>query len=362
MITYVNTVLVSNADSYTVLNTVAPQVSAAAAQALKGNFVVQSLDDNGNTTSAPDENTDKIRIGVILGTYTTVVDKSGVVKYLPDVKWSNEIKKNDIKSYRRFDYVADTEDNIVIDFDKATTSVKNALADGGKSVVLRLTFKDLPTRFRNWTESYSYVTAYGDDEAAIATALAAEINKQTKRARVTAVANAKKLTLTAMPYDDDNSNDTINLAGKVRFNATLYWQDPQAAGFASSNKNPMSNDSAFVVKTEGKQYTASAKLVRDREALSIGYQGILNHGECTWPIIKPAMETDITKHYNGLTLEFENMYRAADDIFRKTKQTVEIYTTGTTDALEAALADFVGTPATDLNDTASGVAYEEPIA
>lgn len=37
------------------------------------------------------------------------------------------------------------------------------------------------------------------------------------------------------------------------------------------------------------------------------------------------MVANIDYKYNGITLEFENMYRAADDIFRKTKQTVEIY-------------------------------------
>ena len=37
------------------------------------------------------------------------------------------------------------------------------------------------------------------------------------------------------------------------------------------------------------------------------------------------MQTNLSKHYDAVTLEFENMYRAADDIFRKTKQTIEIY-------------------------------------
>ena len=59
----------------------------------------------------------------------------------------------------------------------------------------------------------------------------------------------------------------------------------------------------------------------------MGYLGILNRGNCTWPIIQPAMVTDLSKTYDAITLEFENMYRAADDIFRKTKQTVEIYAT-----------------------------------
>ena len=65
----------------------------------------------------------------------------------------------------------------------------------------------------------------------------------------------------------------------------------------------------------------------------MGYEGILNRGEGTWPIIKPAMEANITANYNVITLEFENMYRSADDLFRKTKQTVEIYMVGDTDMI-----------------------------
>ena len=74
----------------------------------------------------------------------------------------------------------------------------------------------------------------------------------------------------------------------------------------------------------------------------MGYQGILNRGEGTWPIIKPAMEADITAQYDALTLEFENMYRAADDIQRKTKQTLEVYgITGQLSDLKDILEAFV---------------------
>ena len=74
----------------------------------------------------------------------------------------------------------------------------------------------------------------------------------------------------------------------------------------------------------------------------MGYEGILNRGCCTWPIIKPAMTADITKNYNGITIEFENMYRAADDIQRHTKQVVEIYTLAEPTELKAELNKKLG--------------------
>lgn len=127
-----------------------------------------------------------------------------------------------------------------------------------------------------------------------------------------------------MPYDDDNSNDTINVANKVRFTANIYYTDPQAAGFASKNKYFPTG--VVIKKKEGTVSPNAGKRVRDREAQAMGYEGILNRGCCTWPIIKPQMVTDINNNYNSITIEFENMYRAADDIQRHTKQTVEIYT------------------------------------
>lgn len=67
----------------------------------------------------------------------------------------------------------------------------------------------------------------------------------------------------------------------------------------------------------------------------MGYQGILNRGEGTWPVIKPDMVTDITKKYDGITIMFENHYHAADDQIRRTKECVEIYGVKDSNDLEA---------------------------
>lgn len=372
MITYVNTVLVSNNAGATTEVLSDPKAlqfdTAAEVQAKKGLFVVESLDDA--EVDSITANTDKIRIGMYTGSYTTTLLPDGSKKYIANIKWSNAINKNDIKSVRVLNCPeankVDTEDTVTIDFAQMTEIAKNTLSLGGKIVVLRLTFKDLPTRFRNWTESYDYLTQVGDDAAKLASAFAHIINKAAKRARVEAVANDTKLVLTAMKYDDDNSSETINWANKVRFNANMYWQDPAAPGFASSNKYMLgeeTEDGKFIAKEPGKQYAAAAKLVRDRESQALGYDGILNRGNGTWPIIKPAIETDINALYDGLTIEFENMYRAADDIFRKTKQTVEIYAPkGTITNVINGFKAFIGTSETDLNDTKKGVAFEEPFA
>ena len=348
MITYVNSVFVSNVDSSNIVS-----ISSVAdfANVTKGKFALLDVDTNASITAA----TVRFKIGMGTGN---------------GIKWSNIINVNDIKGWTASSYAADTEDTTYIDLSGATGLIGSGklLSKAGKRIIVRLTFKDMPHRYRKWTESYEYITKDGDTAASIATGIAKMINKESKRARViasvgemnststsadatigskyfhadsnwdnvSASANNNTIKLVAMTYDDDNSVDSINWYAKVRFNANMYYTDPSAEGWESLNKNFITG--AKIDKVPGKTYEASAKLVRDREAQAMGYQGILNRGEGTWPIIKPAMETVLTNHYNVVTIEFENMYRTADDLFRKTKQTVEIYTTAATSGITTELA------------------------
>lgn len=336
MITYVNTVLVSNN------STANKPLATNPASVEAGQFIIMNCDEGISANamfsgSVADANT--IKIGMGTGKTTTLINPNGTTSQVPVIKWSNEIKKADIKSLKELTYTASTEDAVEIDFSNIEQEVLDVLAQGGKRVIVRLTFKDMEPRYRKWTESYEYITAINETAANMATKIASLINKQVKRARVTAVAASGKITLTAMPYDDDNSVDSLNWANKVRFSANVYYTDPKAAAFASNNKYFPTG--VVITKTPGVQYPAEAKLVRDRESQAMGYLGVLNRGEGTWPIIKPEMATDLSAHYNALTLEFENMYRAADDIFRKTKQTVEIYSVQPATALKAALDEFI---------------------
>lgn len=326
MVTFVSKVFVSNGNN--------SALATAPASIKKGQFIVYDVDAAKYTIDA---DTKRFKIG--MGSGKSVKDHKGVSH--PEIKWSNIINADDIRSINVLAYKADTEEAVKIDFTKINAAVLKLLAVGGKRIIVRLTFKDLPTRFRKWTESYEYVTLPGDTAATISKNIADLINKQWKRARVVATDAAGVITLTAMPYDDDDSVDTLNVANKVRFNANVYYTDPAAEGWESLNKHYPTG--VTIEKTPGIQYAASAKLVRDREAWSMGYDGILNRGEGTWPIIKPAMETKLDGQYNAINIEFENAYRAADDIVRKTKQNVEIYTTGATSIITDLIAK-IGTP------------------
>lgn len=337
MVTFVSKVFVSNGNN--------SALATAPASIKKGQFIVYDVDAAKYTIDA---DTKRFKIG--MGSGKSVKDHKGVSH--PEIKWSNIINADDIRSINVLAYKADTEEAVKIDFTKINAAVLKLLAVGGKRIIVRLTFKDLPTRFRKWTESYEYVTLPGDTATTIAKNIADLINKQWKRARVVATDAAGVITLTAMPYDDDDSVDTLNVANKVRFNANVYYTDPAAEGWESLNKHYPTG--VTIEKTPGTQYAASAKLVRDREAWSMGYDGILNRGEGTWPIIKPAMETKLDGQYNAINIEFENAYRAADDIVRKTKQNVEIYTTGATNIITDLIAKIGTTEAASVTTHNNG--------
>lgn len=348
MLNYVTTVLISNLSTGAVLSA-APAAAASlnAASADAGKFIIMNCDSNVsandiyNVTSANAGNINTIKVGIVTKKNGILRNPNGTVTYVPVIKWSNEIKAADIKSFNHLSYTADTEDRVVIDFSNLDGQLENKFGDGGKRIVVRLTFKDMPNRYRKWSESYEYMTEIGDDAASIATNITNKINAEWQRARVSADGStAKKIILTALPYDDDDSVDSLSPANKVRFNANVYYTDPAADGWESTNKHFPKG--VAITKVPGKQYPASAKLVRDRESWAMGYQGILNRGEGTWPIIKPDMEVQLDKQYDALTLEFENMYRAADDIQRKTKQTLEVYgVTGQLSDLKDILDAFV---------------------
>ena len=288
-----------------------------------------------------DTNTKKFRIGFITSKNVAHRTKDGDVTYVPVIKWSNTIKRDDIISTVKQAHFNNSEDTVTIDFSKVDSAIISEFAKGERRIVIRLTFKDMPTRYRKWTESYEYVTKPGDTADTIAEAIKKQINVQYKRARFYATAAAGVVTLKAMGYDGDNVNDSLNWANKVRFSVNAYYTDPTAPAFASKNKYSITG--LEIKKIPGKWCTTDAKLVRDREAQAMGYQGILNRGEGTWPVIKPDMVTDITKNYDGITIMFENHYHAADDQIRRTKECVEIYgVTGSRDleAIETALGNI----------------------
>lgn len=182
MITFVNTVLVG-----TGVGTIASSMAAN-----KGQYVVVDGQGAVIASAADAAKAEAIKVGLANG---------------KSIKWSHIIKKDAIKSYHFTGFEAETEDEVVFDFATAVA----AAADKDIRVVVRLTFKDMDTRYRKWSESYEVYVKTGSTAKAIVDAFVESINvKNAKRARVEAENDGDTLKLTAMAYDDDNAIDTIS--------------------------------------------------------------------------------------------------------------------------------------------------------
>lgn len=310
MITNVTNVLVGSAKGL-LTEMPAASTSKTAFAAHVGKFIaISGSDENPNVGKT-------VKLGIVTDKVMALM-QNGVQKFMPVIKWAHIINNNAVKKIAYSAYKADTKDTAVITFNQAN-------GNDLKRILLRVTYKDVETRYRKWTETYEVVVAPNATAAQIAQAFGETLLKNNKRNRFEFEVSGNTLTLTAKDYTDDDAVDTLNVAKTIRFDVHMYYTLPNATGFAYKNKYAYTD--ATIVKTDGEQYTASAKLVRDREAWAMGYEGILNRGEGTWPIIKPAMTVDLNAQYNALTIEFNNQYRAADDIVRYTRNVVELYDT-----------------------------------
>lgn len=344
MITYVNTVLVTNnieknlsgekespVFAFAPASAVEGKTTKAEATKEAGAIIVYDID-AADYNLAP--TTKRFKIGVITSEAT---QNRKDLTYIPIVKWSNIINVDEIKHFDMIEPKEESEDTIKIDFSGLNESVKNLFAEGGCTITLRITYKDMPTRMRKWTESYSYVTQPGDTVETIINALARNILVTPKRQRVEVTKDATSITLVAMKYDDDEQPVTENVYAKVRFDVNMYYSNSKAPGFASNNKYELAG--IKIQKTEGETSACNAKLVRDRERAAFDYSGVLHR--CCWFDPQPKMVTDINNEYSGLTLEFENTHRTADDLWRKTKQTVELYVSTNSDKFESAAENAI---------------------
>ena len=352
MITYVNTVLVSNKNNaaFATKENLKANAEKNAFKEFVGAPVFYDMDKDEDHAYTPTATAKNFKIGVVTSEVSTIRDKKGKITYIPVIKWSNVIKSANIKSVALNKFAKDVEDTITISKPEIEDTATAALiADGGVAFSLRLTFKDMPTRYRRWTETYSYVTEPGDTIDNVLEKIGDQINKEYKRARVyadTSNISTTGLVITALKYDDDEQDVTENVYGKVRFDANMYYTNSKAPGWAASNKYAAP---VKIKKVEGTTNASSAKLVRDRERAAFDYMGVLHR--CCFDDPQPKMITDINAKYAGVTIEFENAYHTADDLMRQTKQTVEFYAS---DASDLSLADNVATKA----DAAAKLVYD----
>lgn len=308
MLQYVNSVLVGKVQSAT---------AKTIDNAVAGDILMFDKTGAVISTAAAAAAATEMKLGLVSGKTQDYTAPDGTAKSIKVVQYSNLIPKNSIRSFAPFTYVAPAEDKIVIDFGTFAPVI-------GDRYVLRIIYRDLYEHPGQFTHTYEVVATSADLTALIDT-FAAQINRDNRR-RVVATKTASSITLTALAKSDNEGKESINIYTQVSMEAVLYFTSPSATGFASKNKYPL--DGVTVVKTPGTSGKGNPKLIRDREQAALSYRGVTNR--TWWPVIKPELNVNLLGKYDGSVIEFEPEHRTAEDGFRKTKQSVEIYAENTT--------------------------------
>ena len=271
-----------------------------------------------------------IYVGVCTGDMTvTMPDGTSSTKKV--VEYSNAIQKASKPSYVMGDYKAPVAEKIEIDLTNAKPVI-------GHRYVLRIVYKDLYEAPGQFTHTYETVATseVADD---LGNALLKKINKHANR-RVTAEFESNKLTLTAMPKDDNEGVYSLNEYSVVSMEASLYVTIP---GALLSNV-PEAVAGATIKKTAGQPGKGFWKQVRDMEVRMLGYKGHVFTD--AYPIIEPKRFVTEGATYDYFTIENDNLYLSPDNQYIKTTPlTTEVYVEhaeeNTTSVFAKALDSFI---------------------
>lgn len=281
-------------------------------------------------TAANAVNASTIYVGVCTGDMTVTMP-DGTSSTEKVVEYSNAIQKASKPSYVMGDYEAPVAEKIEIDL----TSAKPVI---GHRYVLRIVYKDLYEAPGQFTHTYETVATseVADD---LGSALLKKINKHANR-RVTATFTSHKLTLTAMPKDDNEDVYSLNEYSVVSMEASLYVTIP---GALLSNV-PEAVAGATIKKTAGHPGKGFWKQVRDMEVRMLGYKGHVFTD--AYPIIEPKRFVTEGATYDYFTIENDNLYLSPDNQYIKTTPlTTEVYiehnTTNKTSAFAGILRAFI---------------------
>ena len=251
-----------------------------------------------------------IYVGVCTGDMTvTMPDGTSSIKKV--VEYSNAIQKASKPSCVMGDYKAPVAEKIEIDL----TSAKPVI---GHRYVLRIVYKDLYEAPGQFTHTYETV-ATSEVINDLGNALLKKINKHANR-RVTATFASHKLTLTAMPKDDNEGVYSLNEYSVVSMEASLYVTIP---GALLSNV-PEAVAGVTIKKTAGHQGKGFWKQVRDMEVRMLGYKGHVFTD--AYPIIEPKRFVTEGATYDYFTIKNDNLYLSPDNQYIKTTPlTTEVY-------------------------------------
>ena len=225
----------------------------------------------------------------------SVVDKA-------NIEFSNVIKKDSKPSMVVGEYSAPVEDKVEINLASATIVA-------GHRYVIRIVYRDIIEAPGQFTHTYEVVAA-SENAADLVAAFAKKINKHSNR-RVNATVDSSKLTLIAMPKDDNEGVDSITEYTTVSMEATLYKTIPSALISNFPDKVP----GAVVTKTQGNPGKGYWKQVRDLEKHMQGYKGF--KFTAAYPEVNSKLQVVEGATYDYVIVENQNLYLSNDNQYIK---------------------------------------------
>lgn len=253
-----------------------------------GEIVV--LDKNRNIMTAGQTFADTEKIYIVEGlsdTYDYTTPDGTSITGVRKLLYSDAVDGAGVSTYKGNSYTAAAEETATVDFGTLTPVVD-------EQYTLRIVYKDMEERPGQYTYNY-YVTASTTTIADLYDDFVSAINSHTG-ARVTATDNTTYITLTAKPYNDNETIDSINEYKQVNFEVFLYSDN-----FAS--------DAAITYTVDPFPGVGTWKLVRDEEKWSQGYEGQTNR--IHFPILGPDFRTVKDETYDVVTIGHKNWYTSS---------------------------------------------------
>lgn len=256
--------------------------------------------------------TRKAEIKNLKGEALTADDKAAIIRIVGASEnveeMSNLIQKASHPRFIKGAHKNPVEAKIEIDLTN-TEGDTNTIVIGHR-YVLRIVYKDMYEAPGQFTHTYE-VVANSEKADDLGDAFAKKINKHPNR-RVNATYASKKLTLTAMPKDDNEGVNSINEYTTVSMVATLYYTIP---GALLSNQ-PENVPGVVITTTEGEPGVGYWKQVRDLERRAMGYKGHVFTD--AYPVVEQERKVEKGAEYNYLMIEFDNVYLSPDNQYLKT--------------------------------------------
>jgi hypothetical protein len=252
---------------------------------------VAVLDANKQPLAPGDEYGDSPQIYIAVGTANTFVDPETGDTHR-EIEVSDPIDGKHVLVYGATDYEAPVQQIATIDFGTLVPEI-------GEEYAIKFIYKDLYEHPANYSHTYR-VTATSIVLVDLVNAFVARIAAD-KKARVSAANVGGDLVVTALEKPGNTTLNTIDDYSQVTFEVALF----------SDN---YSNDTAVTI-TPAVKGSGNAAQVRDAEKHNLSRKGITNR--TNFPVIMPALKTDMAAEYDLITIIYDREYISADNQYVK---------------------------------------------